>query len=65
MVVVDDDILINFDTPTPPPQQPIHLDPSNLHDEDDSILTHIYRSPPFRKVHLSDIDHSPRRCQFL
>lgn len=61
---VDDDRLIDFDTPTPP-QQPIHLDlldidPSNLHDDEDGILTHTYRSPPFREVHLSDLsDHSP------
>ena len=62
---VDDDRLIDFDTPTPP-QQPIHLDsmldidPSNLHDEEDGILSHTYRSPPFREVHLSDLsDHSP------
>ena len=62
--VMDDDRLIDFDTPTPPPQQPIHLDPSDLHDDDeDGILTHTYRSPPFREVRPSDLepdgDHSP------
>ena len=60
---VDDDRLIDFDTPTPPPQQPNHLDPSYLHDDEDSILAHTYRSPPFREVRLSDLepdnDHSP------
>lgn len=56
MAPVDDDRLIDFDTPTPP-QHPIHLD---LHDEEDDILTHTYRSPPFREVRLSDLsDHSP------
>lgn len=47
-----DDRLIDFDTPTPP-QQPINLDP---HDEEDDILSHTYRSPPFREVHLSDLE---------
>lgn len=62
--MVDDDRLIDFDTPTPP-QHPIHLDPTLVtdHDEDDGLLTHTYRSPPFREVHLSDLepdnDHSP------
>jgi hypothetical protein len=48
--------LIDFDTPTPPPQRPIYLD----HDDDDG---HTYRSQPFREVHPSDLepdnDHSP------
>ena len=56
MQPVDDDRLIDFDTPTPP-QHPIHLEPSNIHDEeDDDILSHTYRSPPFREVHLSDLE---------
>lgn len=64
---VDDDRLIDFDTPTPP-QHPIHLDSTldiDPYDEEDGILTHTYRSPPsgFREVHLSDLepdnDHSP------
>jgi hypothetical protein len=58
-MVPDDDRLMDFDTPTPP-QQPIHLHPANLHEEADDILTHTYRSPPFREVHLSNhSDHSP------
>lgn len=60
--------LIDFDTPTPPPLQPIHVLPAddidslNLQDEQDDILTHTYRSPPFREAHLPDIEdqtHSP------
>jgi hypothetical protein len=56
--------LIDFDTPTPPPLQPIHflpadsaldIDSLNLHEQDD-ILTHTYRSPPFREAHLPDIE---------
>ena len=62
MPPVDDDRLIDFDTPTPP-QHPLLLDSSNLLDDEDDILTHTYRSPPFREVHLSDLeqdsDHSP------
>ena len=50
-----DDRLIDFDTPTPP-QHPINLDPSSLNHDEDDILSHTYRSPPFREVHLSDLD---------
>jgi hypothetical protein len=58
--MVDDDRLIDFDTPTPPPQQPIHLDLEDIdHDEEDGVLTHTYRSPPFREVHLSDLEDPP------
>lgn len=64
--VVLDDRLIDFDTPTPPPQRPIHL-PSTLDIDplfEDDILVQTYRSPPFREAHLPDIesdhqDHSP------
>ena len=38
--------------------QPVNLDLSILNDNEDDILSHTYRSPPFREVHLSNLDPS-------
>ena len=68
---IADHHLIDFDTPTPPQQlirlppaeTTLDINPLKLEDEDDDILTHTYRSPPFREAHLPDLepdkDHSP------
>lgn len=61
---IPDDQLIDFDTPTPPPLQPLHFPPAdskldvdhlNLEDENEDALIQTYRSPPFREAHLPDL----------
>ncbi|KAF8799453.1 hypothetical protein BYT27DRAFT_6860125 [Phlegmacium glaucopus] len=70
-----DDRLIAFDTPTPPPLQPIHLPPGNSGlgflqpDEEDEIsLRRLIGLRPLEKPIFLIVNRTktilPRRCQF-